>query len=1361
MIASFRSRVLARLTLICFLAQLMPANAWTLSRQAPKAQRQPFRVLLNRAVLGGSAIRLPVTGLSPNRLYSFTVAADPALFFRPNEGRQLQVAVSDSSGVITRKTLHVGDPDLYVLVRPTAAGAGRVDITGPGTNGEKQPVTVKVVEWNVDAAAVRNIAYKPNGDWRSAAQMTVGETVFGTGDVTSYIPVVIDEATRYYDATQKSDALTAAARKDDGEDWLTFRYDGERPKLVYLQLDLPERDNIPPDVSLYMEKDGKLEVYEVGMDPVTPAHEVQALPGNKFTTRTITKGTYYVRVIASHPEWQLRTQLLDPPPYDSPNQAVQAGIDYLLGAGDSWHANIPRTGGRLNRVGNVHAETAQCIGCHPTQFTTRGALTAMRNGYEVQRREALKFLTERMANNPRPFYGHKGATWVRMISAPGNVTSRIADLVSTNEELTGERLSDIHTGAYNYLKLYYKGRSELPEDESNGNQPLISQYEVIYYAWKIFERQHQRAGDAEAQKYASLMLTLVGQNRHRNLIDLCWQTVAMAKMDRERFKDLILANCERILKEQRPDGQWSMQLDPKSQAVEFQTGHALYALAVAGYKPDHPQVQRTVQFLLKRQQPFGGWFDPLQTYENFRTPFRETQFAVMALSELYPSQTPRKMGWGDAAPPATLETTDTIKLLQELDDLWTRPNDAVMGQVIAALGSDEPMVRQMAATALGRVGDAKAVAPLVAALGDDTKLVQRAAAVALRALSGRGVGLEAIRTALGSPNPRVRAGAVRVFAYHTRALAQSAPLADTLLNLTSDAFVPVRMGAMQALWQWFWWSEDPAIKGRIVDTALAKMTQPEHAWVTRNAREALYNIADENVRYLYNNWIPALGDPVDREVAAAGQRAQDVLIAQRIAAALDSGSSQQRASVLRAVAEFHLRNVRTQNTRYPRIGNDVEQIRFSAEAAKVLEPAISRALKDPSPEARRYAAIAAFTLRDNGPLPVSLVLLGALGDPKPEVREAAAEFYKTIPVLLEGQNAQLVETVVSLLKSEYPKAQQASFDLLRSKDGRNLVQLAAVKQAVKEAVVSPKPANLPQALSVLEVFPDVHGDKAIREAVRKAVKEGSPEARKAALELALSSSRLSTDLEIDSAIDNYVEKAAAEGMKEMLEVARKNAATRGNVRVVGAISDALVGTDDPMRSTALEIVQKDAALQKAPAVHSALTELSQGSNARAAQIAQGIIGGKGGGSTQSAARLLDYEFFANRVMPVFSKKAGADGAACVSCHFNHNIFKVSPPDTDGRFTQEQIRETYRAALKVVNLENPERSLLLAKPTSTSATEGLVGVAAVAHGGGLRWSGPDDPSYRLILAWINGARQERQAVKPAPDDRKPPGAPPPP
>ena len=52
---------------------------------------------------------------------------------------------------------------------------------------------------------------------------------------------------------------------------------------------------------------------------VRVADEVQALQGNKFTTRVLRDaGEYYVRVAANHPEYKLRTRVYDPPPYADP-----------------------------------------------------------------------------------------------------------------------------------------------------------------------------------------------------------------------------------------------------------------------------------------------------------------------------------------------------------------------------------------------------------------------------------------------------------------------------------------------------------------------------------------------------------------------------------------------------------------------------------------------------------------------------------------------------------------------------------------------------------------------------------------------------------------------------------------------------------------------------------------------------------------------------------------------------------------------------------------------------------------------------------------------------------------------------------
>ena len=159
-------------------------------------------------------------------------------------------------------------------------------------------------------------------------------------------------------------------------------------------------------------------------------------------------------------------------------------MDFQLLAGDSWHANTPRKGHPLDRVSNVHHETSTCVACHPTHFTTQSALAAVRNGYKVEQPFALRFLTERLYNNPVPFHGHPEALWARMIPAPANVLGRLSTITMDFEDLVGGPPRDnTHRGIAEFLKLYYDGRDELPPDETNGNNP-VSRYKVATDSWR-------------------------------------------------------------------------------------------------------------------------------------------------------------------------------------------------------------------------------------------------------------------------------------------------------------------------------------------------------------------------------------------------------------------------------------------------------------------------------------------------------------------------------------------------------------------------------------------------------------------------------------------------------------------------------------------------------------------------------------------------------------------------------------------------------------------------------------------------------------------------------------------------------------
>ena len=72
-------------------------------------------------------------------------------------------------------------------------------------------------------------------------------------------------------------------------------------------------------------------------------------------------------------------------------------------------------------------------------------------------------------------------------------------------------------------------------------------------------------------------------------------------------------------------------------------------------------------------------------------------------------------------------------------------------------------------------------------------------------------------------------------------------------------------------------------------------------------------------------------------------------------------------------------------------------------------------------------------------------------------------------------------------------------------------------------------------------------------------------------------------------------------------------------------------------------------------------------------------------------------------------------------------------------THTLFNGTFSTALNVVDQADPENSLILRKPTSSSETEGVAGSATLAHGGGIRFT-KDSPEYATILEWIKGAKE---------------------
>src|SRR5258708_1333621 len=257
-------------------------------------------VLLSRT---GSVHTETITlkALDSEHQYSVLYSIGPLRTLSPDA--RVSVEVRQGQSILASKTLHSGDADYYTQFRVPHRGDVSLEIRAAQTSGA---YTLQVNRWPL-SGLVRS---GPNHRWQDAIEVRIGNTIFASGDDAEYIPLP---------NTPRRANIEATA----GLDWYKFEFAADTPKLVFFQVDLMERDQIPANVSIYRMADGALKEYFEGEDPVTLPHEVQALPGNKFTPRTLTaKGTYYISVRANHPEYKLRPREYDPPPTQEPHVAA-------------------------------------------------------------------------------------------------------------------------------------------------------------------------------------------------------------------------------------------------------------------------------------------------------------------------------------------------------------------------------------------------------------------------------------------------------------------------------------------------------------------------------------------------------------------------------------------------------------------------------------------------------------------------------------------------------------------------------------------------------------------------------------------------------------------------------------------------------------------------------------------------------------------------------------------------------------------------------------------------------------------------------------------------------------------------------
>ena len=201
--------------------------------------------------------------------------------------------------------------------------------------------------------------------------------------------------------------------------------------------------------------------------------------------------------------------------------------------------------------------------------------------------------------------------------------------------------------------------------------------------------------------------------------------------------------------------------------------------------------------------------------------------------------------------------------------------------------------------------------------------------------------------------------------------------------------------------------------------------------------------------------------------------------------------------------------------------------------------------------------------------------------------------------------------------------------------------------------------------------------------------------------------------------------------------------------VVDTVMSALLNPDANISAAALDTLRKVKGVEQKPDFRTAMEKLRTSSNPRLKLISSSVLQGKDLSEALKDVQpgsVLDFRYFATKIEPILAKP-GADGKACVFCHASHVIFKLAPPNTEGVFSDQDSKENYRYAMRVVDITNPDKSLMLIKPTRPTDSAGNVGDYLATHNGGQRWHGNESSDqYRTILEWIRGGRLEDASLQ---------------
>jgi hypothetical protein len=124
----------------------------------------------------------------------------------------------------------------------------------------------------------------------------------------------------------------------------------------------------------------------------------------------------------------------------------------------------------------------------------------------------------------------------------------------------------------------------------------------------------------------------------------------------------------------------------------------------------------------------------------------------------------------------------------------------------------------------------------------------------------------------------------------------------------------------------------------------------------------------------------------------------------------------------------------------------------------------------------------------------------------------------------------------------------------------------------------------------------------------------------------------------------------------------------------------------------------------------------------------------GGTLLSNAAATLDYEFYKAKVQPIFLAKRPGH-APCAMCHAGaENLLHLERlPAGQTAWTEEQTRKNFETVSRIVQaVDDPLTAKILVHPLAPEAG------GDAFHSGGRQFADKNDPDWKIIAAWAQGA-----------------------